>query len=156
MLTRWVSLLSGLFFFVVSVCLPLQADARTKQNGQTLYVPAYSYIYHGNKEAKLNLTTTLSIRNTSRKESIRVLSVEFYDTDGKLLRSYLEEPVTMKPLQSVRYVVKLDDDSGGSGANFIVKWDAEKAVDVPIIESIMLGTGSSYGFAFLTQGVPIE
>lgn len=156
MLTRWVSLLSGVFFFAVSVCLPLQADARTKQNKQTLYVPAYSYIYHGNKEAKINLTTTLSIRNTSRKEDIRILSVEFYDTDGKLLRSYLEQPVIMKPLQSVRYVVKLDDDSGGSGANFIVKWDAEKAVDVPIIESIMLGTGSSYGFAFLTQGVPIE
>lgn len=156
MITRRVSWLIGVFLFVTVVFSPVLSAARTMQNGQTLYVPAYSYIYHGNKEAKLNLTTTLSIRNTSRAEGIRVLSVEFYDTAGKLLRSYLDEPVLMKPLESLRYVVKLDDDEGGSGANFIVKWEADKAVDVPIVESIMLGTGSSYGFAFLTQGVPIE
>ena len=156
MVTRLVSWFLGLFLFATVAFSPALSAARTMQNGQTLYVPAYSYIYHGNKEAKLNLTTTLSIRNTSRTEGIRVLSVEFYDTAGKLLRSYLDEPVLMKPLESLRYVVKLDDDEGGSGANFIVKWEADKAVDVPIVESIMLGTGSSYGFAFLTQGVPIE
>jgi len=156
MLTRWVSFVSGICFLIAAVFLPLQADARTKQKGQTLYVPAYSHIYHGNKEAKINLTTTLSIRNTSRQDNIRIVSVEFYNTDGQLLRSYLDEPVVMTPLQSVRYVIKLDDASGGSGANFIVTWDAEKAVDVPIVESIMLGTGSSYGFAFLTQAVSIE
>ena len=156
MITRHVSWLIGVFLFVTVAFSPVLSVARTMQNRQTLYVPAYSYIYHGNKEAKINLTTTLSIRNTSRAEGIRVLSVEFYDTAGKLLRSYLDEPVLMKPLESLRYVVKLDDDEGGSGANFIVKWEADKAVDVPIVESIMLGTGSSYGFAFLTQGVPIE
>lgn len=156
MVTRRMSWIMGLFLFATVAFSPALSAARTMQNGQTLYVPAYSYIYHGNKEAKINLTTTLSIRNTSRAEGIRILSVEFYDTAGKLLRSYLDEPVLMKPLESLRYVVKLDDDEGGSGANFIVKWEADKAVDVPIVESIMLGTGSSYGFAFLTQGVPIE
>lgn len=156
MKTRYVSWMMGVFLFVAVALSPVISAARTMQNGQTLYVPAYSYIYHGNKEAKINLTSTLSIRNTSRTENIRILSVEFYNTGGKLLRSYLDEPVVMTPLQTLRYVVKRDDDEGGSGANFILKWDAAKAVDVPIIESIMLGTGSSYGFAFLTQGVPIE
>lgn len=156
MITRRVSWMMGIFFLVAVALSPTWASARTKQNGQILYIPAYSYIYHGNKEAKINLTTTLSVRNTSRTENIRILSVEFYNTDGKLLRSYVDEPVVMKPLQSLRYIVKLDDDEGGSGANFILEWEAENAVDVPIVESIMLGTGSSYGFAFLTQGVPIE
>lgn len=156
MVTRRASLLLGIIFLVVVTCTPTLGAARTKQKGQTLYVPAYAYIYHGNKEAKLNLTTTLSIRNTSRKNDIRILSVNYHNTDGELLRSYLDEPIIMKPLQSIRYVVKLDDASGGSGANFILEWEADKAVDVPIVESIMVGTGSSYGFAFLTQAVPIE
>ncbi|OBQ52684.1 DUF3124 domain-containing protein [Halodesulfovibrio spirochaetisodalis] len=145
-----------LLFFAACMLLPPDASARTRLNGQTLYAPAYSYIYHGNREATINLTTTLSVRNTSRKETIRITSVEYYNTEGKLLRSYLDKPVVMAPLQSIRYIVSLNDDEGGSGANFIVKWEADKAVDVPIVESIMLGTGSSYGFAFLTQAVPIE
>ncbi|SIO36017.1 DUF3124 domain-containing protein [Halodesulfovibrio marinisediminis] len=156
MVTRRVTLLLGVMLLVVITCSPSLGLARTKQNRQVLYVPAYAYIYHGNKEAKLNLTTTLSVRNTSRKDSIRILSVDYHNTDGELLRSYLDEPIVMKPLQSIRYIVKLDDASGGSGANFILKWEADKAVDVPIVESIMVGTGSSYGFAFLTQAVPIE
>ncbi|SHJ49040.1 DUF3124 domain-containing protein [Halodesulfovibrio aestuarii] len=156
MKTHRASLMMGIFLFVVVALLPTWASARAMQKEQTLYVPAYSYIYHGNKEAKIKLTTTLSVRNTSRTESIRIVSVDYYDTDGKLLRSYVKEPVVMKPLQSLRYIVSLDDEEGGSGANFVLKWEADKAVDVPIIESIMLGTGSSYGFSFLTQGVPIE
>ncbi|MCT4534484.1 DUF3124 domain-containing protein [Halodesulfovibrio sp.] len=147
---------TGILFFVAAIAFPSNGSARTRQNGQTLYVPAYAYIYHGNKEAKINVTTTLSVRNTSRTESIRITSLEFFDTDGKLLRRYDDLPAVMNPLQSLRYVIRLDDDSGGSGANFILKWEADRAVDVPIVESIMLGTGSSYGFAFVSQAVPIQ
>ena len=132
------------------------AFARDLTKGQTLYVPAYSYIYHGNKGAKINVTTTLSVRNTSREKEIRILRVDYHDTKGKLIRSYIEEPVVMAPLESLRYIVKLDDATGGSGANFIIEWEADSAVDKPIVETIMLGTGASFGFAFLTQAVEVE
>ena len=142
--------------FSTGVFLVELAHARIRVNGQTLYVPAYSYIYHGNKNAKLNVTTTLSVRNTSRTQELRIVKVEYYNTEGKLLRSYLKEPITMTPLQSLRYIVNLDDDSGGSGANFIITWEADQAIDAPIVETIMLGTGASFGFAFLTDAVEIE
>ena len=61
------SLAAGLFC-LLTVCLllppPLQADESLGlSSGQTIYVPAYSHIYTGNREKPFLLTVTLSIRN---------------------------------------------------------------------------------------------
>lgn len=156
--SRFVERVLALALIISCVALMTGTDAfaRDLRKGQVLYVPAYSYIYHGNKGAKINVTTTVSVRNTSRTNEIRVVKVEYYNTHGELLRSYIDEPVVMKPLESMRYIVNLDDDAGGSGANFIIRWEADSAVDKPIVETIMLGTGASYGFAFLSKAVEIQ
>jgi Protein of unknown function (DUF3124) len=36
---------------------------------------------------------------------------------------------------------------GGPGANFIVKWGAEKKVNQPIVEALMLETGTGVSFS---------
>ncbi|MFZ5981207.1 MAG: DUF3124 domain-containing protein, partial [Candidatus Zixiibacteriota bacterium] len=100
-------------------------------DGQRLYVPAYSHIYAGNREQPFLLTVTLSIRNTDPEHSITITKADYYATQGKHLKAYISSPVTLKPLESLRYVVPERDTSGGSGANFIVEWKADKPVNPP-------------------------
>jgi hypothetical protein len=54
--------------------------------------------------------------------------VRYYNTEGKLIKQYLERPVELSPLASTNFIVERTDTSGGSGANFIVEWIAEKDV----------------------------
>jgi len=120
--------------------------------GQRMYVPAYSHIYSGNKEVEFPLTVTLSIRNIDPMHLIEITLVDYYETQGKLLKKYIDKPVTLKPLESLRYIIPQKDKSGGSGANFIVEWHSDKPVNRPIIESIMIGTQSTQGVSFTSRG----
>jgi len=120
--------------------------------GQTVYVPIYSHIYSGDREHPFLLTAIVSIRNTDPQRPITVGTVDYYDTEGRLLRSYLDKPVILKPLASVRYVVGESDKSGGSGAKFIVKWRSETPLNPPIIEGVMIGTKMQQGISFVSRG----
>lgn len=149
---RAVWLLCGLIFFLLAVGSTAMAAEMMLSKGQTIYVSVYSHIYSGDREHPFYLTATLSIRNTDPKKEIAILSVDYYDSGGKLLKQYLEKPVHLKPLASTRYVIKESDKSGGSGANFIVKWSAPEMVNAPIIESIMIGTKTQQGISFISRG----
>ena len=121
-------------------------------DGQTIYVPAYSHIYSGNREIPFLLTVTLSIRNIDPHHPIKITAVDYYETQGKLLKKYIDNPLLLKPLESSRYIVSESDRSGGSGANFIVQWKADKFINPPIVESIMIGTRSGQGVSFTSRG----
>ena len=123
--------------------------------GQIVYVPAYSHIYHGDGDPYL-LTITLSIRNTSMRDGIDVNSVRYFDTKGKEVRSYLRKPVRLGPLATTEILVERDDASGGSGANFLVEWAADRPVPEPIIEAVMIDTDRQQGISFARQGVVIH
>ncbi len=139
--------------FVTAVC----ANSNLRlSNGQTVYVSVYTHIYSGLKGRPFQLGATLSIRNTDPKHPITLLSVKFYDTDGKLLKDYLGEPKRLNALVSTRYVIKEGESGGGSGANFLVIWKSEKMVNPPIIEAIMIGTRSGQGISFVSKGQVIK
>ncbi|MCP4631431.1 MAG: DUF3124 domain-containing protein, partial [candidate division Zixibacteria bacterium] len=106
---------------------------------QTIYVPVYSHIYIGDKEFPFDLTVTLSIRNIDPTYPITIVSVDYICSDGKLLRKYLKNPIKLNAMASTRYVIESSNKSGGSGANFIVKWKSDNEVNEPIIEGIMIG-----------------
>jgi hypothetical protein len=57
---------------------------------------------------------------------------------------------------SVEYVVKESEKKGGSGANFIVKWNSDTEVTEPIIESVMISTSGQQGISFTSRGQAIE
>ena len=125
--------------------------------GQTIYVPIYSYIYHYNSRKQvINLSSTLSIRNTDFTNPIIITSVRYYDTNGKLVRQYLDKPVQLNSLASIDFFVEADDLTGGLGANFIVEWVAEKEVFEPLIEAVTVGTESSQGISFVSPGKVIK
>ena len=115
---------------------------------QTLYVPSYSHIYFRDAQRSLNLTTTLSIRNTSSTDSITLGTVDYYDSGGALVRSYVDQQRRLAPLASTYVVVEQDDLRGGVGANFIVRWHAQRAVSPPVVETVMITTQSTQGISF--------
>ncbi len=124
-------------------------------DGQTLYTPIYSHIYTGNNEKPFLLTATLSIRNVDPNHSISVTKANYYETKGNLLKKYIDSPVVLKPLETLRYVIPQKDKSGGSGANFIVSWESDKPVNPPLVESIMIGTQIQQGVSFTSRGIVI-
>ena len=123
--------------------------------GQSVYIPIYSHIYHGDTEKPFELTVTLSIRNTDPKQAITLISADYFDSNGKLLKNYVDKPLNIKKLASVRYIIKSKDKSGGSGAKFIVKWESKKPVNQPLIEAIMISTRSGQGISFVSKGQAI-
>ncbi len=123
--------------------------------GQTVYVPAYSHVYHEDGKPHL-LTITLSIRNTDLDHKIVVTSALYYDTSGKLVKSHLEKPMKLNPLATTEFLVERKDATGGSGANFIVEWHADEPVSAPIIETVMIDTSSQQGISFVRQGKVIK
>ena len=123
--------------------------------GQLIYVPAYSHVYHGGGEP-YQLTITLSIRNTSRTSEIVVDSVRYFDTKGKEVKSYLERPAKLPALGTTEVVVSSADTSGGSGANFLVAWHAKRPVSEPLVEAVMISTTSQQGISFARRGVVVQ
>ena len=131
-----------------SVDWPATATA----SGERIYVPIYSHIYFRNSSRDIDLAATLSIRNTDDATPIRITAVLYYDNAGALVRRYVEAPVTIGPMASTDFLVEQRDDTGGVGANFIVEWQAERAVTPPVVEAVMIGAASSQGISFVTQG----
>ncbi len=140
----------------ILLCAITSSYAQPYSDGQTVYVPAYSHIYHGNKERPLLLSITLSIRNIDPKTAMTISSVEYNKTEGGLVRHFLKEPRTVPPLGAIRYVVNESDNTGGSGASFLVKWNAKQKINPPIIETVMIGTQSQLGVSFTSRGEAIE
>ncbi len=139
---------------------PIHADTVSAEvvrlRGQTVYVPVYSHIYFGRQEAQFNLTVTLSVRNTDPANPITLVSVDYFDSGGKVLKKYLGEELKLSPMATVEYIVSEADRSGGAGANFVVKWKSETQVNPPIIETVMIGTLAQQGISFTSRGQPIE
>lgn len=124
--------------------------------GQTVYVPLYSHIYSGDREQPFYLAATLSIRNTDRTHAITLTAVDYYDSDGKFLKHYLEKPLPLNAMATKRYVVPESDKSGGSGAKFIVIWQSAQPVAEPLIESVMISTKTQQGISFTSRGRVLE
>jgi len=147
-----------LLIFSVGILTPAGSSAGDIQlsMGQSVYVSIYSHIYSGLKARPFDLAAILSIRNTDINQPVTIVSVKYYDTEGKLLKEYLDDPLQLKALASTRYIIMEDDKAGGSGANFIVKWKSNKKVTPPIIEAVMIGTHSGQGISFVSRGQVIE
>lgn len=141
------------FLFLV---IPFPLNAQEWSKGQLVYVPLYSHIYYGDREKTFLLTGTLSVRNTDPVHPITLLSVDYYDTNGNRIRNYLDQPLVMRPLASTRFIVKASDKSGGSGAHFLVRWKADREVNPPLLETVMIGALGQQGISFTSRGQVIR
>ncbi|MDP2794695.1 MAG: DUF3124 domain-containing protein [Sulfurisoma sp.] len=129
--------------------------------GQTVYLPVYSHLIHGNydrkgKPDKVLLSALISIRGTDPKRPFRVASARYYNTEGKPLREFVTRPVTVPPMGTLELFVERHDESGGSGANFVIVWDADAAINAPLIEAVHANIEGARSVVFTTQGRPIR
>ena len=123
---------------------------------QTVYVPVYSNVFHGDHDRPFHLNATLSIRSTDLEDPMTIVSVDYYDTDGRLLKRYVQKPFALAPLASVHYSIKESDQAGGFGANFLVRWRSAKPVNEPVIECVMISTRGQQGISFISPGRVIQ
>lgn len=130
--------------------------------GQSIYLPIYSHLYHGDvnprsgKPSETLVSTHVSIRNTDPATGMKVVSARYYNTDGKLLREFLPKPQAIPPLGTYELYVPRSDSSGGSGANFIIDWRADKPVNAPLVEALHADIREARTLLFVTTGRPIQ
>ena len=131
----------------------MTADQLTERH--VVYVPAYSHIYYEGGSA-YPLETTLSIRNVNTNQPVYIESVEYYDTNGKLAKTQLQRLIELGPLQTIAFLIERQDSTGGSGANFLVRWGSKSTVDHPLIETVMVGNAGTQAIAFSSSGVEVS
>lgn len=124
--------------------------------GQSLYLPIYSHVWHGDMDNKGQpmrtlMSVSVSIRNTDAVKSIRITSAQYYDTDGKRLREYVTAPRVIRPMGTYELFVPRSDDTGGSGANFVIVWKADSPASPPIIEGFHANMPVGRSIAFTTS-----
>jgi len=143
-------------FFLIFVTATLAFPEVQLKKGQTVYVSAYPHVILGPREIIFDLAITLVIRNTDVKLPISVTSVDYYDMQGKLTKKFLSRPITLNPMASTYIRIKEKDTSGGIGSNFLVRWNAERDVNTPVIEALMIGGTSGQGISFISSGQEIS
>jgi hypothetical protein len=118
--------------------------------GEVIFLPIYSSIYHQNNHI-FDLTATLTIHNIDLNHPIIINKIDYFDTDGKLIKRYLSGIDSLFPLQSRQYVIHESDRSGGTAAKFVVQWYSKTKVVKPLIESVMISTTSQQGISFKAE-----
>ncbi|HUL11262.1 MAG TPA: DUF3124 domain-containing protein [Methylococcaceae bacterium] len=144
-----------LWLALLAASLSVQAE-ELRSHGQVLYVPVYSEVPYGDKGFNINLTATLSIRNTDGKNPISIERVDYFSSTGVLVRSYLKQPMLLKPMSSAEHIVKESDRSGGISASFLVEWASKVPVAPPIVEAVMVNSTYNNGIAFNSQARVLE
>lgn len=153
-----LALLAGL---LLAGAAPAQ-EAPLLTKGQTLYLPVYSHFWHGNLDKAGNpeksyLSALISLRNTDPKSAIRILSARYYDTGGKLLKEFVPAAKVVPPLATLELFIERKESEGGSGANFIVRWQADGAapVNTPQVEALHVDMYATRAVSFITTARPI-
>ena len=131
-------------------------DQSTLAPTERVYIPIYSDIYFLDAEHTFSLTATLSIRNTSFKDSVYVFSVDYYNSVGQKQRRYNDSVILLKPMESIEFVVDNKDNKGGVGANFVAEWGARPGAQKPYFQGVMIGTTGQQGISFTTEGIVIK
>lgn len=149
--------LPALFAALLLSTTAFAADPVATSKGQSVYVPVYSHIWHGNLDSRgkpqtLLLSSMLSIRNTDPDTGLTVKSVRYYDTAGTMLREFLPTPAKLGPMASTDVFLEHKDDAGGTGANFVVAWSSERPVSPPIIEVVNAYFFGPHSLAFTSPG----
>jgi hypothetical protein len=131
-------------------------SAPALSSGQLLYLPIYSHVWHGEVDRQGQPTKSLvsvlvSVRNTDASTAIRLESARYYDTDGKMIREYVASPKTIGPMGTYELFVPRSDDTGGSGANFIIAWKAGGMANPPVVEAVHINLPAGRSIAFITS-----
>ena len=155
---------NSLFFIALYSLAFIFAEAPNAQaltTGNTVYVPIYSHVYHGNmdwtkKPESKQMAVMVSVRNTDTRHPITITSIKYYGSDGKLVRDESDKAKTLSPLATMELFVENKDSSGGSGANYVISFTSQAPVDSPIIEALHTNFWAPGSVVFTTKGEVIQ
>ena len=133
-------------------------DASELSARGTVYVPAYSRVYGAASGTNrlIQFSTTLRIDNTSATKPLVIERIEYYDSAGRLVQSYLKDPIAMRPLGTIEVVIPAEDVRGGAASNFIVVWSGAGPMAEPMVEAVMIGSQDNTSYSFVSAGRPIR
>jgi len=120
------------------------------------YLSIYSQIYSNSEHRTHNLTAMVSMRNTSDLDTIYLLKAEYFDTHGKSVRTYFNQPIYIAPMETTEIIIDEVDIEGGTGSNFLIEWKKPKNCPEPLFEGIMSSTMGQQGLSFSTQSKRIK
>lgn len=120
------------------------------------YLSVYSEIYSYSEERTYDLTVTVSMKNIYKKDSVFINKAEYFNTEGKSVRTYFDKPIYIKPMETLEIVIDQKDLLGGSGGNFVFDWTVKKPNLEPHFEAIMISTYGQQGLSFTSQGIKVE
>jgi hypothetical protein len=121
-----------------------------KLRGQVLYMPVYSNIPF-NEKANYGISAFLAVHNTDLANQIKITKVVFFNTDGMVIKNFLESVQVLGPLATAIFTVP-QKVPNGTGANFLVEWTADRPVNEPLTESVMKDLSGGRGISFLSTG----
>lgn len=134
---------------------PAAAEVASLHAGQRVYVPAYSHVFAGDGKPLL-LAITLSVRNTSDRAPLTLRELHYLDAEGRVVKEHDRGPQVIPPLGSAEFFVPERDTSGGSGASFLLVWEASSPVPAPVVQAVHLSTRGQLGVSMITEGRALE
>lgn len=130
-------------------------DASYKER---IYVPVYTDVFHIDQSKLFPLTVTLSLRNTSLKDTVYIYKVDYYNSMGKAIKQHIadKQMLALSPLESYDLVINKKTFSGDTGANFIVDWGRTCGNGQLMVQALMINTSGQQGLSFITDGKVIS
>ena len=159
---RSVSSFSVLGLALFLFCLVDLAHGQAEQDcsgirtGASIYLPLYSHIYFGDGLRPFNLAATMSFRNVDSEHGVEIVRADYFDSNGKRLRSFIDKAIVLGPLAAHNFKLKESDVAGGSGASLFISWRSATGVLPPLVESVMIGASAGQGISFTSRGVTVE
>ena len=154
-----------LLFIIIIVLLalnllpPSQPAAAELSTGGTIFVPMYRSFYqiYGTTRDSYALTSTTFLHNIDPKQTIEVLSIDFYDSTNKLVKKLLDAPLLIKPRNSKEITIQPRTQSEeDSGSHLTVRWKADQPANTLVVEVLMVGQVLNRGVSFLTRGCEVK
>ncbi|MFP4663719.1 MAG: DUF3124 domain-containing protein [Bacteroidales bacterium] len=118
----------------------------------TTYLSVYSQIYSQTEHTTHDLTATVSMKNTNMHDTVFVKMAEYFNTEGHPIRIYFDDPIFIRPMETVEIIIDETDQEGGTGANFLFTWAIKPNTSEPLFEAVMISTSGQQGLSFTTQG----
>lgn len=100
---------------------------------QESYVPVS--LQSSTKNGHKRIRTVLKVRNTSFTDSIYLSRIDYYDTNGALLKKIIESPVVVKPMTTMEIMVR-NNEFKTRGDNFIVHSHFNDSTYCPFIQAV--------------------
>ena len=148
-----------IFLFPLTLSYSSEIAAAELSTGSTIFVPVYRGFYqiYGTSRDSYALTSTCFLFNIDTKQTVQILSIDFHDSSGKLLKKLIESPLLVKPRHSTEITMQPRTDPEEDCASYlIVRWKSSQSANTPIVEVLMVGQVMNRGISFSTRGCEVK